>query len=83
MSEVKSFTLQQLDCVACMMRQCAVVLKNKTVIFPCSTKRTPIIDTAYYTTADMANADCAHKRWLDALCPISVLFDVYSRSFYK
>ena len=29
MSEVASFALQQLDCVACMMRQCTVLLKNK------------------------------------------------------
>jgi len=32
MSEADSFALQQLDSVACMMRQCNVLLKNKTVI---------------------------------------------------
>jgi len=54
--------------------------------FPCLTKRTPIIDMAHITTADMVNADCAHNRRQDTLCPvILVLFDagLGSRSFYE
>jgi len=31
-SEVESFALQHLDCAACMMCQCTVLLKDKTVI---------------------------------------------------
>ena len=61
-------------------------LIDSDVDFPCSTKRTPIIDMTSNTTADMVNADCVHNKWLDALCPIIlVLFDVdlYSRSFYE
>ena len=61
-------------------------LIDSDVDFPCSTKRTPIIDMVPNTTADMVNAGCAHNRWLDALCPIIlVLFDVviYSRLFYE
>ena len=50
----------------------------------CSTKKTPIIiDMATDTMVDMLNADCVHSRWLDALCPIFILFDAYSRSFYE
>ena len=26
--------------------------------------------------ADMANADCVHIRWLDALCPVLVMFGI-------
>ena len=54
--------------------------------FPRLTKRTPIIDMEHNTTADMVNADCAHNRWLDTLCPIIlVLFEagLGSRSFYE
>ena len=59
-------------------------LIDSDVDFPCLTKRTPIIDMVHNTTADMANADCAHNKWLDALCPIILmLFDVYCRLFYE
>ena len=55
--------------------------------FPCSTKRTPIIDMTRNTMADRVNADCVHNRWLDAWCPIILVFDIgigpYSRSFYE
>ena len=44
-------------------------LIDSDVDFPRSMKRTPIIDMTPSTTADMVNADCVHKRWLDALCP--------------
>ena len=54
------------------------------VDFSCSMKRSPIIDMTPNTTADMANADCAHNRWQFALCPIILVsFDVYSRLFYE
>ena len=33
--------------------------------------------------ADMVNADCVHIRWLDALCPVLVMFGSYSWSFYE
>ena len=47
-------------------------------------KENPTTDMAHNTMADMANADCAHNRWPEALCPIIlVLFDVYSRLFYE
>ena len=35
-SEVESFALQQLNCVACMIRQCTVLLKNKSVNMFCT-----------------------------------------------
>ena len=56
------------------------------VDFPCSTKRTPIIDMMHNNMADMVNADDVHNGWLDALCHIILLlFDVglYSLWFYE
>ena len=35
-------------------------------------------DMAPDIMADMANADCVHIRWLDALCPVLVMFVAYS-----
>ena len=28
--------------------------------------------------ADTVNADCVHIRWLDALCPVLVMFGAYN-----
>ena len=33
--------------------------------------------------ADMVNADFVHIRELDALCPVLVMFDAHSWSFYE
>jgi len=32
---------------------------------------------------DMVNANYAHIRWLDVLCPMLVMFGAHSRSFYE
>ena len=32
--------------------------------------------------ADMVNAECVHIRWLDAVCPVLVMFGAYIRLFY-
>jgi len=53
-------------------------------------KKTPITDIMTKTEngititdimADMANDDCAHIRWLDALWTVLVMFGAYSLSF--
>jgi len=46
-------------------------------------RQTPIYDTAPNAMAGKVNADCAHNRWLSALCPNLVLFVTNSRSFYE
>jgi len=33
--------------------------------------------------ADMVNADCVRIRQVDALCPVLVMFDAHSWSFYE
>ena len=33
--------------------------------------------------ADTVNADCVHIRWLDALCPVLVMFGAYNWLFYE
>jgi len=44
-------------------------------------KKTAI--TAPDIMADMVNADCVHIRWLDALCPVLVMFGAYCWLFYE
>jgi len=40
----------------------------------CLPKKTPITDMAPDIMADVANADCVHIRWLDALCQCCVVW---------
>jgi len=101
------FAPLQFDCVACMMCQCAVLLKTKLSSAICLTavniwwdsvvkyltdnvcwlsmlaEKTLITDMAPDIMADMVNADCVHIRWLDALCPVLVMFGAHSWSFYE
>ena len=39
-------------------------------------ENTPTTDMAPDIMADMVNADCVHIRWLDALCPVLVMFAI-------
>jgi len=41
-------------------------------------EKTQLTDVAHDIMADVANADRVHIRWLDALCPVLVMFGAYS-----